>query len=249
MVYLNKKNYKGDDTMFRSLASLLKLPKGACVAVVGCGGKTSSINCIASELLKDFRILISPTTRIGMPGNFVYTNEEDILNHIPFYGIQYAGVGSDCGKKLRALPLEILSKIAPRYDLLLMEADGSRMKLLKGWEWYEPVIPDFTTHTLCVSNINAIGLKACVESVHRMQLFQKLTGIEEQETVDEYTLCRMICSKSGMMSKASGQIWLLINGVQSLSDKRVFRLSEEVRKVAPLRILAGDSNSNMWFSV
>lgn len=232
-----------------SLFELLALPVGSKVSVIGCGGKSSAVDCVAGAAAKIQSVLIAPTTAIYAPkdGN-PCMDSENIFRHIPKLGVQYAGKRD--GKKLRALPVDVLKSASEAYDLILMEADGSRGKPLKGWEKYEPVVPDFTTHTLGVALVPVIGEKLGEENVHRYELFSELSGLSYGDTVTAHALCEMITGKNGMLDNARGKKTVLLNGVKKQNDETAKRLAELISGRMPeVRIISGDTYSDIWYEM
>jgi len=209
----------------KSLPELLNITKGSVVAVVGCGGKTSFIEKIAAECT-DMKVLITPTTKILYPQNsgVVCNSIEDCKKHKPRLGVQYFGQLNEKTNKLEALPLEILAKIVTKYDVVLMEADGSRGLLLKGWKTTEPVVPDFTTHTIGVINIDALGKPANNDTVFNLHEFLELTGINENDQITMQTLEDMAFKPGGMFKNSRGQKYLAMVGGSTWEVLKIIKL-------------------------
>jgi hypothetical protein len=191
-----------------TISEHMGLLDGGVVAVIGCGGKTSLIEAIAREALAikpDIKLVASPTTKMYPP-------------NIPHTGLLDAETG-----KLTALPTEELRALLPEYDLILLEADGSRGLPCKGWRAYEPVVSAFCTHTVGIFPITALGLPAVSENVHRMKEFLALTGLREGEPITEPALVRMICGEGGMFKNAVGKRFLLANRAEDEAGKTAAR--------------------------
>ena len=181
------------------ISQLLGIEKGSVVAVIGTGGKSSLIEALAAEVAElrpGHGIVVSPTTRMYPP----------LKPNVP-----HMGVLDDKTGKLTALPPEELAALIPEYDLVLLEADGSRGKPAKAWGAHEPVIPDHCTHTVGIFPVTALGMPATAENIHRLPEFLELTGLRESEPVTETALLRMLFDARGMFKNAAGRRFLLAN--------------------------------------
>jgi probable selenium-dependent hydroxylase accessory protein YqeC len=235
-----------------AISRMLGIKNGTRVAVAGCGGKTSLINLIASENL-DKKVLISPTTKI-LPlvseEIALRVTRHDCLSHVPAAGIQCLGVLDAKGRKLRALPEGDLAAIANGYDLALMEADGSRGLPCKGWTERDPVIPEFTTHTIGVASIKAVGMRADDENVFRLGDFLAMTGLERGEAITARSLALMIASPHGMMRRGRGRQIVIINQAETAEEmSNAELLASLIRQSQGARfnkIIAGSVQQNAW---
>ena len=134
--------------------------------------------------------------------------------HKPQPGIQCFGMlNADTGK-LEPLPDHVLAGLIPRYDVTLLEADGSRGLPCKGWLSGEPVVPHYCTHTVGIVTMNAMGKAATENVVHRLPEFLSLTGMKEGETITAQSLGAMICAPDGMFRNSAGKKYLLVNQVE-----------------------------------
>ena len=203
-----------------SICELLDITCGSVLAVVGCGGKTSIIRLIADKNT-DRKVLISPTTKI-LPMTDDDADDGVISRgtvcqceaHIPQTGLQCLGVYNDETGKLEALPGHILAKLVPRYDVSLLEADGSQGLPCKGWRCYEPVVPEYCTHTVGIVTMRALGAKVSGATVHRIPEFSSLTGLHEGDFIDMQALVIMVCSPQGMFKNSVGRRYLIVNQVE-----------------------------------
>ncbi len=202
--------------MGHSLSDLLGIQMPAAVAVVGCGGKTSLIGALAQEN-KEQKVLVSPTTKIRpMPqADMLYTSQQDFLQATPENGICCAGQLDGQTGKLGGFPLVVLEEAKEQYSLLLLEADGSRGIDCKGWETFEPVVPEFCTHTIGVATVLPVGKPATEETVFRLPQFLALTGLFEGDTITIQALADMVCNDNGMFENSRGQRSVFINKVET----------------------------------
>lgn len=234
-----------------TITGLLGLQAGGVVAVVGCGGKTSLINLLAARN-HEKKVLISPTTQMFplTPGATVLTDLDSCIAHRPHRGVQQMGVLDNKTGKLKSLPLDVLHSIAGRYDLTLLEADGSAGKPMKGWQGYEPVVPAFCTDTVGICSISALGLPVLPGYVHRPDCFSRLTGLKEGDVVGIATLAEMVCANEGMFWNAVGRQILIVNQAEDDAQReQAVRLLEAVHGKQPSRfaeLVYGSVHGDKW---
>lgn len=210
------------------------------VTVIGSGGKTSLIWRLAASLaeprsraaaktavpIQRRRILVSPTTKMFVPEkhfyDFYYNGHDhnvkrnaDALS-APLPGITLAGLFNEASGKLESIPLRGLENIISRYDLVLIEGDGSRGLPLKAWAENEPVVPDFTDLTIGVLPLWPLGKPVSEELVHRLPLFCSLTGAAPGEHLRQEHILALITGRTapGLFAKARGEKILFFNQVE-----------------------------------
>ncbi len=194
-----------------SFTQALGLRPGDVVSVIGCGGKTSLIYRLALEN-RLCRVLLSTTTRMfPPPGHLVDWKLEP--GEPTRRGVNL--LGEERGSKLGGVPFQTLMAACPADGLTLLEADGSKQLPLKGWADHEPVIPPFTTVTIGIVPLWTVGLPCGEKIVHRLPLFQALTGSVKGDNITLNHIAAMITHPRGMFQKAVGRRGLLINQVES----------------------------------
>lgn len=139
------------------LADALGVRPGAMVAFTGGGGKTGAILRLVGELAtQGWRVAYTTTTRILDPGP------------LPPGAACVAGPPNPEGK-LTGLPPGEVASLVRRFDVVLVEADGSRGLPLKFPAPHEPVIPPATGVVVPVVGAGAIG-RPLREVCHRWEL-------------------------------------------------------------------------------
>jgi probable selenium-dependent hydroxylase accessory protein YqeC len=210
------------------------------VSVVGSGGKTTLIWKTALAKHKTdaaAKILVTPTTKmlVPPPNSGLYDFYFDAAVSKPLLpsiearpGVTLAGSFNPSLQKLEALPSALLERAASDFDLVLCEADGSRQHPLKGWADYEPVVPPWTTTTVGVIPVWPLGHAASGELVHRLPLFEALTGVKEGEILRPEHLAAAIMGNKGLFSAAVGEKILYFSQIKDDTDR------EKAEKVAEL---------------
>jgi probable selenium-dependent hydroxylase accessory protein YqeC len=234
------------------LSALLGISTGSIVSVIGCGGKTSLIELLADEN-RDKKVLVSPTTQIfpmHSDGVVLCDTLESSIEHVPQAGVQCLGVVNKRNGKLEALPKYVLAALATLYDIVLMEADGSRGLPCKGWLKDEPVIPFFTTHTVGVVSLCAMGKPATKEFVHHLPEFLSLTGLTEGDIITEQAIADMICAPFGMFKNSVGRNYLMVNEVEDDgAEKHAMVILEKIKDKYPKQfsgLIYGSVHRNLW---
>ncbi|MCL1855214.1 MAG: selenium cofactor biosynthesis protein YqeC [Clostridia bacterium] len=208
----------------------LRLSRGERVAVVGCGGKTSLISCLAKENAGE-KVLVAPTARMALRE----------ISRRP--GVTYLGHPS--GEKLLAAPLEDIREEAGAFHLTLMEADGSDGLPLKGWAPHEPVVPPFTTLTVGVVSVKAVGLPVTGANVHRLALFLEQVGLETGGPVTEADVAKMI--RKCLTGHGVGRQAVYINQADTAEECLKARcVAEHLRGFRGLILLGSLKEGKLW---
>ncbi len=241
----------------------LGISSGEVAAFVGAGGKSSAILAVAGELSEaGMTILVVPTTKLFVNeaekiGPLVTSKDayelrakaEEALSS----GALGVVVGSGLLSKNRVGGVEpsAVSSLASLADVVLVEADGSRRRPIKGTADHEPVLPDATTLVVATGNISAFGMPVDEEHVHRPEIFSKLTGIGPGQSITARAFARALAQGSldGVPEKARTTV--LITGVEpgrSMSDasvvtRELWRMG--IKKVV-LTSLPNESPGRVW---
>ncbi|WP_319370696.1 selenium cofactor biosynthesis protein YqeC [uncultured Ilyobacter sp.] len=212
------------------LVNMFGFREGDIISIIGAGGKTTFLFRLADELREmGKKVLVTTTTRVYMPPKDCYDElcldkSELLLKSSELKdGVVVAGSGVSQENKLLALDQEAINKVKSCYDYILIEADGSRRKPLKGWRDNEPVVIDSTTKTIAVVDIRGVGVTANSYTVHNFELFKELTGIEDGEVVTSKHMIKMITGKKGLLHKGIGEEILYFNKVEDEEDIKKFK--------------------------
>lgn len=183
--------------MISSLAHALRMERSYCVAFVGAGGKTTGMFKLARELQPN--VIVTAATHLGtwqtrFADRHIAT-EADSLEEIEkgFYGILLVS-GKEEGERTKPIKDGLsnwLHQYCKRHSIpLLIEADGSRQKPLKGWVDHEPPIPEFVDVVVQVAGLTGLGKPLTEEHVHRPERFSRLSGLEIGETISPTAIVR-----------------------------------------------------------
>ncbi len=198
----------------------------AVVSVIGSGGKTTLIEALAEEgLTRSLRVLITTTTKLSHPRLHTYTVADTLAldtDRLPESGRCVLWGFSD-GDKLIPGSSDVLSSCRTLFDLILIEADGSRGLPLKMHKADEPVIPHITTSTVQVFGLSALGGRK-EQVIHRSELFHG-----GADTLDAGML--ISCMKEPVRKK--GKHLQLLNQADILTEETRNDLMRMIRDEQP----------------
>lgn len=224
--------FRAQFLLMKEIAKGLSLKANEAVAIIGCGGKSTLLWGLARHY--DYmRVLVTTSTKIGRPQAQLYDSISDIAELGRLMppakiapGVHLAASLYGDSTHVSSLPLEAIEAMRPGFDLVLIEADGSRTLPVKGWAGHEPVVPAFTTTTIGLATIHAEGLPIDKNTVHRPEIFCLLSGAGQGEKLSLAHLAAATAHSNGLMAKARGRKILLINQIESaaaLAKAREFK--------------------------
>ncbi len=239
------------------LKELLQIRKGDIISIVGAGGKTTLMFSLGEELREESKVLVTTTTKIYHPRkhqfDFIAIDKADFSKHNNknYKGIYIYGSGINNEKKLVGLSCELLEEQTPYFDYILVEADGSKEKSIKGWKDNEPVISNKTNKTIGVLNIQAIGQEINNDNIHRLKEFIDITNSCEGELISIENIILLIFHHKGLFKNSLGDRILFINKVESkedmiLANKLLTRIFEENNKYIKKIVLGSLKTKNIW---
>lgn len=200
------------------------LESGSVVSIVGAGGKTSLLFQLAREARAcGLKTLVTTTTRMRIPQENQYDHitlggELWKESSVQSPGVYVAATHDTQPDKMGSVAPDMLASGHQEFDLVLIEADGAAGKSLKGWKKTEPVVVFYTTHTVGVLDIQAVGRAVDEQLVHRLDLFLELTRSTKGEAVNIDHLVSVVQSPNGLFQYSVGKRVLYINKVESERD-------------------------------
>jgi probable selenium-dependent hydroxylase accessory protein YqeC len=219
------------------------------LSLVGGGGKTTVMFRLAEEIPSSYRVLVTTTTKIHLPPRekfpcFYIDNEGhgEALTGVIQSGIRPVVARERIeDNKLKGIEPEQLPLLLEKYavDFILVEADGSRGRSLKGHTAHEPVVPNSTTQLIVVIGADVLGKRLDADHVHRPEIVADLTGQPQGSLIKPDTVASLIKHRWGILrsSPPAAEIIVMINKIDCLKSLRdVHRiaaliLSDRIRKV------------------
>ncbi len=197
-----------------TLAEAFDIQPKSLVAIVGGGGKTSLLFGLAQNLANKqtsevcqtpevLRVVTTTTTRIFAAQMKLATavcfaaDLSQLGAHLAAHGSCLV-VGEAQGDKAfgvaATLPAELLAR--PDVDVVLVEADGSRMRPVKAPADHEPVLPAETTHLVPVVGIDALT-RPLADIAHRPERVAALTGLAVEDVLTETAVSTLLTHPDG----------------------------------------------------
>ncbi len=148
-------------------------------ALIGGGGKTSTMYALAEELRKKGSVIVCTSTHILCPPQYPYLPR--LSGRLSFGDV--VSTGRIDGQKL-STPEQPFDELKQFADYILVEADGSRHLPLKAHATHEPVIPVGTDKVLAVIGIDGLG-KPIQDVAHRPEIYAQICQATPGEPVTE----------------------------------------------------------------
>ena len=258
-----------------SIEQALRASKSSSIAFIGAGGKTTALFQLARELVKHTPVIVTATAHLGawqvsLADQHLIVESPEALdgleNKLQGVTLITGKFDGDRTKPLDAESLNWLNQFCKKHAMpLLIEADGSRQKPLKGWAEHEPPIPDFVEQVVTVAGLAGLGKILNAENVHRAEIFSKLSGLEVGKIITPDALARVLTHPNGgqknipsdarkivllnqadtveLQAMAHGMIDSLLPGfdsvaIASLKQENIFAVHESVAGVI---LAAGES--------
>ena len=149
------------------------------VALVGAGGKTSTLYALAhGARLRGLTVVVTTTTHIRPHPRLPLTGETDgerLRALVRAEVVVLCGRREPSGKLAAAAAAETCRLAA---DVAVIEADGAKMLPLKAPADHEPAIPPCADAVVAVAGMDAVG-QAVEAACHRSQRVRALLGAGE----------------------------------------------------------------------
>jgi probable selenium-dependent hydroxylase accessory protein YqeC len=244
------------------LSDLIDLPEHPLISIVGAGGKTTTMYTLARELARrGKRVVTTTTTQIFTPTSdetdklIVETETAMLLNKVKAAWAHHRRItvatAIDNRGKLMSLQPDIPALLIQEggADVVIIEADGARHRMIKAPAEYEPVVPPETNVALLLMSVEAINQPLNEEIAHRPERIAAVTGIHMGDTLTPDVIARLMMSEQGALKGVPGtaRVYLLITHVISERRWAVLELAERVRESARMTGTLYSEEAGLWF--
>src|SRR6266498_1624661 len=193
-----------------SLAQALRVNSSPCIAFIGAGGKTTAMFQLARTLSENegsSPVIVTATShlgawQIGLANDHIITETpaplEDLEHGLKGVILITGEMDGNRSKPINNDLLNWLQQFCGYHSIpLLVEADGSREKPLKAWAEHEPPIPSFVELVVQVVGLAGLGKSLNDSSVHRPEIFSRLSGLSIEELITSDSLVRVLTHSDG----------------------------------------------------
>jgi probable selenium-dependent hydroxylase accessory protein YqeC len=185
------------------LPSALAADRRQCVAVVGAGGKKTTLYRLGSAL---DRAVVTSTVRIPI---FDEQVSDVVVTDDPVAALAAHGDGEDAwplglvpererDDRYRGYDPAVVDDLATTHDgPVLVKADGARNRLLKAPDDREPQLPSRADTVLPIASARVVGEPLSTACVHRPERVSALTGVAVGDDLDATAVARVLVSPEG----------------------------------------------------
>jgi molybdenum cofactor cytidylyltransferase len=187
-----------------NLTTALRLNLASRVALVGGGGKTTTLFALAREIPSP--VMVTATAHMAieqtaLADHHVFVDEAASLDiQLPSGVTLFTGPLNNGGKTtgLSARAMQRVLDLAHQHHApLFIEADGSKCLPLKAPAEHEPPIPDFVDTVIYVAGLTGLGQPLDDEHVHRPARFARLSGLTIGEAVTPEAIAKVLSDPIG----------------------------------------------------
>ena len=174
-----------------SICSLADIARpGDIAAIVGAGGKTTTMFALASALAeRGLRVVTTKSTTIHRPSmarapKLLVSPPDQWRTDLPpaldAHPVVTVVTAAPTPRRYDGIPPELAPDLlsASGADVLIVEADGARRRLLKAPASHEPAMPAGATLVIPVACLAAVGRPLADRHVHRPELVAEIVGID-----------------------------------------------------------------------
>lgn len=228
ILYLQEERRK-QRTLLDSLQICME--KHRLIAVVGAGGKTSLLYSLAKEIQEaGYRAAITTTTHMEAEGRFGFTP---------------VGAGFRDGK-IQGVAAEIPKELLEFYDVVLVEADGSRRLPFKVPAAYEPVIPEGADLVIGVAGASAVG-QTFKQACCRYEAACERFGCRPEDIINLEHLAESLSCEWGQKKSVCCEYRYFLNQAELLSEEEKNYFSRRMEQTGELGCVASLYNYESLF--
>jgi probable selenium-dependent hydroxylase accessory protein YqeC len=228
------------------LQEALRLGRDEMVALIGAGGKTTTLFRLASELrAAGGKILVTTTTKIFKPAKphidrlFLVEDVNALLSEFaPVPAPVTIGAGyriSDEGKLL-GLPSEWLDRLhgSGQFDAILVEADGAASRGFKIPSETEPVVPESSSIVVWTMAIKVLDKPWDANFVHRVERALALLQVEPNSRITHNQIVQLASHPLGCLKGVPAHCRKIALINQADTEAELEQAKELGRLLAPL---------------
>lgn len=197
------------------LVDSLGLRDREMISLVGAGGKTTLMFCLARELvLRGKKVITTTTTKILEPSSeetcrLVVSSDGKEIQHLTALHLDrdrhltVARERLESGK-LKGVSPEVAANLwdATGADTVIVEADGAAGRPVKAPREQEPVIPSNTTLVIALLGLDGVGQPLNDENAFQPGLISRITGARLGGEMTGPVLAKLMTHREGIFKGA-----------------------------------------------
>lgn len=234
-----------------NIKELFHIKKGDIISIVGSGGKTTLLLSLCSKLRDEYCVMATTSTKMYKPDRAFYDTIYTDVNSFLKSGAKKKGITVISGSidlnnnKLIGIGDNDLNKLIEYFDIVVIEADGSRNMPLKGWKSHEPPVLLKTNKTIGIIPIGVIGRKVNESFIYGYDEFKELVG----NKVIDFDAVAKICTNEGLFKNSHKEKYLFINQTDdSESIEKARNLAKYLRERIPeINICFGSLKKDVYY--
>lgn len=206
--------------------------RGDIVAIVGAGGKTTTMFALADALAsRGLRVVTSKSTVIHAPSmsrspQLVVSTpahwRDEIPKAVETNPVITVVTSTPSKRRFEGIDPELAPTLlnASGADVLIVEADGARRRLLKIPAGHEPAMPRGTNVVLPVASFSAAGAPLAGRYVHRPELAGPLLGLRPGAILSaSHVVAVVLHEKAGLKSiPPNAKVWPVLTATSCISQ-------------------------------
>lgn len=167
----------------------LGIARGDVVALCGAGGKSTLARALCAAARRaGWRVALTATTHCGLdpdlPVELEAAGPAAVARALDRAGVVQVVSAVDARGRGQGLAAEAAGALSQVADLVVVEADGARGRILKAPAPHEPALPRPCTCLVAVCAMTALGVALDERHVHRLERVLALCGREAGGAVD-----------------------------------------------------------------
>lgn len=174
---------------------------GEMIALVGGGGKTTSLFTLGEQLADTGTTIVTTTTRMGSEQRsgfplLVDPSDDELHNELTSTGTALVWKATEGRRATGVGPADCDRWFGGIADNVIVEADGSRKRPFKAPAAYEPVVPVRTTLLVACIGVGALG-RPIDECCHRPELVAVLASCAITDELTPARAASVLLSNAG----------------------------------------------------
>ena len=186
-----------------NLTTALRMGSTPRVAIVGGGGKTTTLFTLAREY--SVPVIVAATAQLAIAQTALADRHVVVEDTLPLEWLRpgvtlFTGPTDDAGKTtgLSAAAMQRVRELADRQHApLFIEADGSKGLPLKAPADHEPPIPGCVDTVIGIAGLSGLGQPLDNEHVHRADRFAGLAGLSIGAAITPDAIARVLLEPRG----------------------------------------------------